>query len=117
MSTIEGLLVALSVLCVGVRKVNSDHFELRGVHNRINRMSVDFLVCLKDSSIGAAIELDDRSHNSWSRRKADVKKQKALESAGITLIRWQGSSLPDEITIRAAFTKLSNLIGFFRGSI
>ncbi len=80
-------------------------FNFSEWHNRINRMSVDFLVCLKDSSIVAAIELDDGSHKSWSRREADAKKQKALESAGISLIRWQTVSLPDEAAIRAAFTK------------
>ncbi|MBI2351021.1 MAG: hypothetical protein HYV00_06015 [Deltaproteobacteria bacterium] len=34
---------------------------------------------------------------SFSRREADAKKQKALESAGITLIRWRTVSLPDEL--------------------
>lgn len=86
---------------LGVKK----GFNFSEWHNRINRMSVDFLVCLKDSSIVAAIELDDESQKSWSRREADAKKQKSLESAGITLIRWQVSSLPDEAAIRAAFTK------------
>ena len=31
-------------------------------HNRINRMSIDFLVCLKDATVVAAIELDDKTH-------------------------------------------------------
>src|SRR3954467_976649 len=31
-------------------------------NNRINRMSLDFVVCLKDSTVVAAVELDDRTH-------------------------------------------------------
>jgi len=74
-------------------------------HNRINRMSLDYLICLKDFTVVAAVELDDSSHNSPARREADSKKQKALESAGVSLIRWHVSSMPDEAVIRAAFLK------------
>jgi hypothetical protein len=73
--------------------------------NRINRMSVDYLVCLKDATIVAAIELDDQTHARSDRKVADEKKSKALADAGIVLIRWQAGSLPDEAAIRAAFTK------------
>jgi very-short-patch-repair endonuclease len=71
-------------------------------NNRINRMSADFLICNKDASIVAAVELDDSSHKKTDRQKADAKKDKALQSAGIPVIRWQASSLPDEAAIRAA---------------
>lgn len=74
-------------------------------NNRINRMSLDYVVCLKDSTIVAAIELDDRSHLKASRIEADAKKEKALSAAGISLLRWNVSALPDEGTIRQAFTK------------
>ena len=85
---------------IGVRR----GFNLGQWNNRINRMSLDYVVCLKDSTVVAAIELDDSSHHGSHRREADAKKQKALSSAGITLIRWQVSSLPDELTIRRALT-------------
>jgi very-short-patch-repair endonuclease len=68
--------------------------------NRINRMSADFVVCSKDSRIVAVIELDDRSHESDRRRKADVKKDKALSCAGIRVLRWQAKAMPDEVSIR-----------------
>ena len=74
-------------------------------NNRINRMSLDFLVCLKDSTIVAAVELDDKTHEKTSRIEADDKKERALSAAGVTLIRWQVSALPDETAIRQAFAK------------
>lgn len=71
--------------------------------NRINRMSVDFVVCNKDSSIVAVIELDDATHQSEDRQTADAKKDKALESAGVHVVRWQAKAVPDLATIQRAF--------------
>jgi len=68
--------------------------------NKINRMTVDFLVCKKDFSIVAAVELDDSSHNSERRQEADDKKNKALQSAGIRIIRWNVKNVPDTNKIR-----------------
>ena len=86
---------------LGVKK----GFSFNEWNNRINRMSLDFLVCLKDSTVVAAVELDDKTHEKTSRVDADAKKEKALSAAGITLVRWNVSALPDEATIRQAFTK------------
>jgi len=83
---------------MGVKK----GFYARGWLNRINRMSFDFVVCLKDSTVMAAIELDDRSHES-DRVEADVKKSRAASSAGIRLVRWNVKGLPDSDDIRHAF--------------
>ncbi len=76
--------------------------------NRINRMSADFVVCNKDSSIVAVIELDDSTHEKADRQAADAKKDKALEAAEIKIIRWQAKSMPDISTIKSALlvTKL-----------
>lgn len=63
-------------------------------------MSLDFVICLKDGSIIAAIELDDKSHEQAERLEADAKKEKALTDAGIRLIRWKTQAMPDEATIR-----------------
>jgi hypothetical protein len=71
--------------------------------NRINRMSADFVLCSKDSTIVAVIELDDASHERADRQIADAKKDKALSSAGIRVVRWQVKSIPDEAAIKAAF--------------
>jgi len=80
-------------------------FNFHEWNNRINRMSLDFVVCHKDSTIIAAIELDDKSHEKASRKEADDKKDKALAAADIALVRWKTSALPDEAAIRLAFAK------------
>lgn len=74
-------------------------------NNRINRMSLDFVVCRKDSSVVAAIELDDKSHAAEVRQKADEKKDKALADANIPIIRWKVEKLPDQETIRRTLYK------------
>jgi hypothetical protein len=86
---------------LGVKKgSNFGHWN-----NRINRMSYDFVVCAKDSSVLAAIELDDKSHDTAVRAEADQRKDRATEAAGIRLIRWQARSLPDQAAIRAALAQ------------
>ena len=86
---------------LGVKK----GFSFNQWNNRINRMSLDFCVCLKDSTVVAAVELDDKTHEKGSRIEADAKKEKALSAAGIALVRWNVNALPDETTIRHAFAK------------
>ena len=70
-------------------------------NNRINRLSYDFVVCEKDSTVLAAIELDDRSHESNRRSATDEKKNKATADAGLRLIRWNVKALPDEAAIQS----------------
>ena len=69
-------------------------------NNRINRLSYDFVVCSKDSTVLAAVELDDKSHESKRRTTTDEKKNKATADAGLRLIRWNVKALPDESAIR-----------------
>jgi uncharacterized protein DUF2726 len=90
--------VSLSRL-LGVNK-GSDFGEW---FNRISRMSADFVLCSNDSTIIAVVELDDASHKKAHRELADAKKDKALQSAGIRIMRWQVNFIPDEATIRATF--------------
>ncbi|MBT9161182.1 MAG: hypothetical protein DDT26_02486 [Dehalococcoidia bacterium] len=71
-------------------------------NNRINRLSYDFVVCSKDSTVLAAIELDDKSHESNRRMATDEKKNKATADAGLLLIRWNVKALPDESAIQRA---------------
>ena len=73
-------------------------------NNRINRLSYDFVVCTKDSTVIGAIELDDKSHESASRRTTDEKKNKASFDAGLRLVRWHVRSLPDDQAIRQEFS-------------
>lgn len=83
---------------LGVKKGNN----YQAWFNRINRMSADFVVCNKDSSIVAVIELDDATHQKEDRQAADAKKDKALTSAGIRIIRWQAKAIPDIAAIQSA---------------
>jgi very-short-patch-repair endonuclease len=85
---------------LGVKRGNDFH----AWNNRINRMSVDFLVCNKDASVVAAIELDDASHRNPDRVSADAKKDKALDAAGVRLLRWHVNSMPDDSAIRVEVT-------------
>ena len=80
-------------------------FNFHEWNNRINRMSLDFVVCLKDSTVVAAVELDDKTHEKASRAEADAKKERALSAAGVALVRWSVSALPDESAIRGALAK------------
>lgn len=64
-------------------------------NNRINRMSLDFVVCDEFGRVVAAIELDDSSHQRRSRQEADAKKDRALASAGVRLIRWPCGGVPE----------------------
>ena len=90
--------VQLSQL-LGVKKGNN----YQAWFNRINRMSVDFVVCKKDSSIVTVIELDDATHQRQDRQIADANKDKALASAGVRIVRWQAKSIPDIAAIQSAF--------------
>lgn len=85
---------------LGVKNVFND----RAWRNRISHKSVDFVVCLKDSTIVAAIELDDSTHLRGARKKADAVKDKALTSAGVAILRWHVRNLPDSAAIRQALT-------------
>jgi len=84
---------------LGVKKGNNH----QAWSNRINRMSADFVVCNKDLSIVAVIELDDATHQREDRQAADAKKDKALASAGVRIVRWQAKSIPDIAAIQATF--------------
>lgn len=69
-------------------------------NNRINRLSYDFVVCNKDGSVHAVIELDDKSHESKERVEADKRKDRATSAAGIRMVRWHARSMPDENAIK-----------------
>ncbi|WP_435101066.1 DUF2726 domain-containing protein [Arhodomonas sp. AD133] len=62
----------------------------------------DFVICRRDLSILAVVELDDRSHT----RKRDQAKNAVLEEAGIPIIRWHVKDMPDRERIRDAVAAL-----------
>jgi very-short-patch-repair endonuclease len=74
----------------------------QAILNRFNQLSLDFLILNPDTSIVAAVELDDATHTRETSRRADARKDHALKSAGVPLIRWNAKSLPDRVAILAA---------------
>jgi NOL1/NOP2/fmu family ribosome biogenesis protein len=75
-------------------------FNFNEWNNRIRRLSYDFVICLKDASVVAAIELDGKTAEHAARSAADRTKEKAAASAGIKLVRWKIAALPDAAAIR-----------------
>ncbi len=88
--------VAFSQL-VGVKK--GENFT--AIWNRYNRLTADFVICSKDFSIAAVLELDDRSHDNPARQDADRRKAAICEAAGIPLHRLNVNPLPNEAELRA----------------
>ena len=72
----------------------------RALQNRIAQKTLDFLVCLPDFTVVAAVELDDASH----RADADRQRDELLNAAGITVIRVTVDDIPSAQRIREAFT-------------
>lgn len=75
-------------------------YDRHNWNNRVNRMSVDFVVCDHHTHIIAAIELDDPSHDNEKRQADDAKKDKALGSANIKVIRYRVENMPNPSKIR-----------------
>lgn len=93
-------LMILSQVDLGqILEVQPGH-NFQAWRNRINRMSIDFVICDKRSNIICCIELDDSSHEREDRKEADAKKEKALRSAGIELIRLPVKAMPSPEVIR-----------------
>lgn len=86
------ILAQVQLACLLAVKKNHD---ARAWIKRVGGMSADFVVCNKDFSIVAVIELDDETVASKDQITADANKVQALEAAGIRIIRWQAKSLPD----------------------
>jgi very-short-patch-repair endonuclease len=70
--------------------------------NRINRMSADFVVVDDDAqTVLVVIELDDWTHDRPDRVRADRKKDKALASAGLPILRFDGRRMPGVPQLRS----------------
>jgi len=61
--------------------------------NRISRKHLDFVICdSRDLSIVGAVELDDKSHRKTGRQERDQFLDKALEAAGVPILRIKAQS-------------------------
>lgn len=80
--------------------------------NRVCRQSVDFVLIDKDyQTVLIAIELDDWTHESQTRQKQDAKKDKALASAGIPIIRFHAEKMPSIEMIRTDVLEVLRCFG------
>lgn len=79
--------------------------------NKISRKSVDYVICLKDFTVVAALELDDKSHEKEARMAADADKDRAFEAAGIKLLRLKGMELPNVEVLRMMIQRLTPIDG------
>ena len=77
-------------------------------HNKIDRKHIDFVLCDPQTMAPvAAVELDDKSHQSASAQKRDADKNKACHDAGLPLLRFPARKSYDPNAIAAELTKLS----------
>lgn len=75
--------------------------------NRICRQSVDYVLVDGDAQTTLlAIELDDWTHTGAARQKADDKKDKALASAGIPILRFHAERMPSVEILRHEILKV-----------
>jgi hypothetical protein len=72
----------------------------RSIRSRYKQLVADFVLCRPDFTVVAVIELDDSSHAAAGRQDADQRKTKAVESAGIRLIRIPAGPVPSEGVLR-----------------
>jgi len=89
-----------------VKKINEKNYWT----NRINRMSLDYVITNNNFETIVVIELDDPSHNLPERKKSDLKKDKALKDAGITIIRIPINQIPSKELLRQQITNLELLL-------
>ena len=67
--------------------------------NKIWRMSLDYVILDEALNTLVAIELDDRSHLLPKRIEADQRKEKALKSAGVNLVRIQTQQVHNKVDL------------------
>ncbi|HET7730146.1 MAG TPA: DUF2726 domain-containing protein [Usitatibacter sp.] len=75
--------------------------EYQALRNRVSQKTADFLVCLKDFTVVAAIELDDSSHV----ESLDRQRDELLRAAGIAVLRVPSRDMPSVARLRELFTQ------------
>lgn len=77
-------------------------------HNKIDRKHIDFVLCDAQTMVPvAAVELDDKSHQSESAQKRDADKDKACQAAGLLLLRFPARKSYDLNAIKARLANLN----------
>jgi very-short-patch-repair endonuclease len=88
--------VALSQL-IDVRPGTANRLSIR---NQFSQLVADFVLCGRDFSIALVIELDDPTHAAPDRQDADRRKTRAIEAAGMRLVRIPAGPLPQIAELR-----------------
>ncbi|MFT3907311.1 MAG: DUF2726 domain-containing protein [Steroidobacteraceae bacterium] len=81
-------------------EVRADAADPLGVRNHFNQLTADFALCDAHFNVAAVIELDDGFHRQPHRQYADTRKERALRSAGVRLVRIPAGPLPDAQQLR-----------------
>jgi hypothetical protein len=68
--------------------------------NKISRKVCDYVVCNKDFSVVAVVELDGWSHKYEKQQQKDADKDSAVTSAGLKMVRFDARSIPKGPEIR-----------------
>lgn len=63
--------------------------------NRFDRKVADFVICSRQLTPIAVVELDDRSH--WNKRAADADRDTMLRNAGYHTLRYQGIPQTEDV--------------------
>jgi len=72
--------------------------DYKVMNARISQRRVDFLVCLRDFTVVAAVDLDDSSHT------RDLTRDELLKSAGVVPLRVFAEAMPSAETLIEMFT-------------
>ena len=105
------LVVLAQVPLSSILKVDSKQIDTKFSKrwfSPISQQSVDYLLCRKDFSIIAAIELDDKTHLNQDAIKRDNKKNNNLAAANVPLIRWHAESMLEKAEILKKVLALSS---------
>jgi FtsZ-interacting cell division protein ZipA len=73
-----------------IRSRGGDKKANTSLYYKARQKVADFVVCKKDFSIAAVIEIDDKTHN----KQKDDERDSILESAGLKVVRWNVKQLP-----------------------
>ncbi len=82
---------------IGVKNLNK-HYSYFG---RIAQKTIDFIICERIShKVILGIELDDKSHKRWSRKRSDDVKTGVFQAVGLRLVRFESKKYYDKELIK-----------------
>jgi hypothetical protein len=101
-TALPGFIVLSNVPVSSLLGVRRGH-DSRTWTRRVRHLQYDFVVCLPDATTLVAIQLDDNTRSDKTLTRADRIKQRASDAAGVRLMHWQSSALPQHTEIQTAF--------------